>query len=66
MRSVMWAARRWKSTGIGLLLLVMWFACWAATVAPGGEHERWVAGNALAFLAGGAFGAALLGRQTKG
>ncbi len=58
---------RWKLIGIGLFLLAMWVACWAVTVVPGTDavYEQWIAGNALAFLAGGAFGAALIVRQTK-
>lgn len=45
---------------LGLFLLVMWLACWAATVVPGSPavDMQWTAGNLLAFLAGGAFGAA--------
>jgi hypothetical protein len=56
---------RWKLLGAGFFLLVMWFACWAATVVPEARQEQWVASNALAFLAGGAFGAALLVRQAN-
>jgi hypothetical protein len=57
--------KRWTLIGLGSLLLLAWFACWAMTIAPGGpEDVRWITGNALAFFAGGAFGAALLVRRT--
>jgi hypothetical protein len=49
----------------GALLVVFWFACWAATVAPGSPAEtmQWAAGNVLALLAGAAFGAAVATRS---
>ena len=51
---------RWKLAATGLLLVVMWFACWATTVVPelSAMYEQWAVGNALAFFAGIAFGAA--------
>ena len=56
---------RWKLVAVGIFLLVMWFGCWAITVVPGSSAvtEQWAAGNALALLAGLAFGAATWGRQ---
>lgn len=60
-------AKRWQLVGLGLFLSMMWLACWAATVVPGTEavYGQWVIGNALAFLAGGAFSAALAMRQAQ-
>jgi hypothetical protein len=57
--------RRWQLVGLGVFLLMMWAACWAVTVIPGPEADpiQWTVGNALAFLAGGAFGAAVLARR---
>jgi hypothetical protein len=54
--------KRWQLIGLGLFLSVMWFACWAATVVPGtaAVSGQWAIGNALAFLAGGAFSAAFV------
>lgn len=56
---------RWKLLGVGLFLSLMWLAYSAMTVVPGGEGERSIVCTALAFLAGGAFGAALLTRPAK-
>lgn len=56
---------RWKWIVIGLLFVAMWFACSAATVVPEARREHWLACNAIAFFAGGAFGAALLVRQAE-
>jgi len=55
---------RWKAVVLGFFLLVMWFACWAVTVVPGSSAvtQQWVAGNTLAFLAGIAFGVAVVKR----
>lgn len=49
----------------GLLLLVMWFGCWASTVVPGSSAVtmQWACGNLLAFFAGGALGMAVLARS---
>jgi hypothetical protein len=56
--------RRVKLVVAGVVLAGLWFACWAATVVPGSPAVtlQWVAGNALAFMAGAAFGAASLSR----
>jgi hypothetical protein len=56
---------RWQLIGLGMFLSVTWFACWAVTMAPGAgaDYTQWTIGNALSFLAGGAFGAALLTRR---
>jgi hypothetical protein len=52
---------RWKLVVAGTLLVVLWLVCWAATVVPESSAVtvQWAAGNALAFLAGTAFGAAM-------
>jgi hypothetical protein len=44
----------------GVIAVIVWFACWSMTVVPGspGVEMQWVAGNFVAFLAGGLFGAA--------
>jgi len=57
---------RWKLVAAGVFLSVMWFGCWAATVVLGSSAVtmQWGAGNALAFLAGGAFGAAVCVRRS--
>jgi hypothetical protein len=57
---------RWKLVAVGLLASVAWLMCWAATVVPGSSAVtmQWTAGNTLAFLAGGAFGAAVCMRHT--
>ncbi len=49
---------RWMLVTAGIFLFVMWFACWSASVVPGSPAVmmQWVAGNALAFLGGLAFG----------
>jgi hypothetical protein len=59
---------RCKLVAAGLLALIAWFACWAATVVPGSAAVtmQWTAGNALAFLAGSAFGAAACVRRAGG
>ncbi|WP_168218795.1 hypothetical protein [Limnoglobus roseus] len=51
---------RRKPVAVGLVLLVMWFGCWAATVVPGTSAVavQWAVGNALALAAGVAFGVA--------
>lgn len=57
---------RSKMVAVGLLASAAWLACWAATVVPGSSAVtvQWAVGNGLAFLAGGAFAAAFLGRRT--
>jgi membrane associated rhomboid family serine protease len=59
--------RQFCLIAVGALLLVFWFACWAATVVPGSPAEttQWAAGNVLAFLAGAAFGAAVATRSDE-
>lgn len=48
----------------GTLASVLWLAEDAMTVIPGrGELTHWIVGNALAFLAGAAFGAAAATRS---
>jgi len=56
---------RWMFLAAGIFLSIMWLANWAATVAPGSSAVamQWVSGNALAFLAGLAFGVAACGRK---
>jgi hypothetical protein len=53
--------KRWQFVATGILLLVSWLACWAATVGPTWKaiYIQWFLGNALAFLAGIAFGMSL-------
>jgi hypothetical protein len=57
--------RRPLLASTGLLLSVLWLVCWAATVVPGSAAVtmQWVAGNAMAALAGAAFGAAAATRS---
>lgn len=57
---------RWSTVLVGCLFVVLWLACWATSVVPGSPamDMQWAGGNALAFLAGGAFGAAIfMGRK---
>jgi len=56
---------RWKLVAAGFLALIAWLACWAATVVPESSAVtmQWAIGNALAFLAGGLFGAAACARR---
>ena len=58
---------RWKLVAAGIGLLIMWFACWSTSVVPGSSAVmvQWTAGNASAFLAGLAFGAAALARRSS-
>ena len=59
--------RRDRFVAWGLLLTVLWLGCWAVTIVPdpAGTVEvwRWAVGNALAGLAGAAFGAAAVTRS---
>ena len=57
---------RGKLVATGVFLSVLWFGCWAATVVPGSlaVPMQWTAGNLLAFLAGGAFAAAVCVRPS--
>jgi len=57
--------RRLWYAAAGVLASALWFGCWAATVLPGSSAvtRQWAAGNALALLAGMAFGAAAVTRS---
>ena len=60
---------RWMLAAAGVLAVIAWFATWAMTVVPetSAVTEQWAAGNFLAFLAGGLFGAAAcVGRNAAG
>lgn len=57
--------RRFWYVAAGVLASALWVGCWAVTDLPGSSAVtlQWAAGNALALLAGAAFGAAAVTRS---